>query len=175
MGCGIGGPRAETQPVQPIRIPQGARAGLAQEIRNARGGHYTFEVRACGGAESREAFDTLFRSHFTCRLVLFRFADATKDPRRIQELASAVFQPTFAQAVDASSYQRFVVSQFLGSTVPGANFGIGQGLGVAVIVEKTSPGALEFGADAQPNQAFIRIDSVAIDFNPRPRDDSVVV
>jgi len=64
-------------------------------------------------------------------LILFRFADATKDPRRIEELASAVFHPMFAPGGADSSYQRFVVSKFLGSTVPGANFSIGQGLGVA--------------------------------------------
>jgi hypothetical protein len=157
---------------QAVRIDSGARAVLAQEIRNARGGHYTFSVLACGDGTTREYFETVLRRNFTCRLVLFRFADKTKDPRRTQELASAVFQPVIAEA---NGSQRFTVSQFLGSTQPGVNFAIGNGLGVAVVVEKTSPGTLDLPAPSAPRRAFFRIDGVSLEFNPRPRDDSVVV
>ena len=79
-------------------IAQGSRALLAQEIRIARGGHYTFTVRSSGGGTSAEYFRDVFLTHFTCRLVLFRFADANKDPRKVQELASASFQPVFDDA-----------------------------------------------------------------------------
>ena len=66
----------------------------------------------------------------------------------------------------------FEVNRFLGSTQPGANFPIGNGLGVAVVVEKTSPGALTL-TGAGPHQALVRIHLVALDFSPRIRDESV--
>ena len=90
-----------------LRVDQGTRAVLAQEIRNARGGQFTFTVRAWGVAQSRSQFDDLFRQHFTARLVLFRFA-------------------------------------------------------------------IVLSAEPERHGAWIRIDDVSLDFNPRPRDDSVV-
>jgi hypothetical protein len=154
-----------------VAVPQGTRAVLAQEIRNARGGHYTFTVQASGGGSSAGFFERVFLASFTCRLVLFRFTDAGKDPRNVQVLASADFQPRFG---DGTTSAPFTVARFLGSTQPGANFAIGNGLGVAVVVEKTSPGTLRFAA-SEPIQAFVRIHSALLDFNPRARDDSVVV
>src|SRR5262249_10757978 len=102
--------------------------------------------------------------------VLFRFADAAKDPRHVEELASAPFQPAFG---DAGAARPFSVDRFLGSTQANVNFAIGNGLGVAMVVEKTSPGALQ-PAGSGPQRAFVRLHSVSLDFNPRPRDDSVV-
>jgi len=149
-------------------IAQGAKAILAQEIRNARGGHYTFTVRASGGGTSADYFERVFLPNFTCRLVLFRFANTAKDPREAHVLATATFRPRFGDAGN------FAVDRFLGSTVPGANFSIGNGLGVAVIVEKTSPGTLQLtGPGVQ--QAFARIHSVSLEFQARPRDESVTV
>jgi hypothetical protein len=152
----------------PGAIAQGSRAVLAQEIRSARGGHYTFTVQASGGGTDADYFRDVFLAHFTCRLVLFRFADAAKDPRQVQELGSAAFQPAFG---DAGAVRTFGVDRFLGSTQANVNFAIGNGLGVAVVVEKTSPGVLR---PAVAQRAFVRLHSVALDFNPRPRDDSVI-
>ncbi len=74
-----------------------ARCVLAQEIRNARGGHYTFTVRASGEAASADEFEKVFLAHFTCRLVLFRFRDTNKDPRNVDELAAGEFRPAFGK------------------------------------------------------------------------------
>jgi Protein of unknown function (DUF1501) len=150
-------------------LSQGSRALLAQEIRNARGGHYTFTVQASGGGASRDAFESVFLANFTCRLVLFRYADASKDPSRMTVLASADFRPAFGDA--AAPYE---VNRFLGSTQPGANFPIGNGLGVAVVVEKSSPETLALPGEG-PFQAFVRVHGVTLEFNPRARDDSVTV
>ncbi len=152
-------------------IAQGNRSLLAQEIRSARGGHYTFTVQASGGGTSRDFFEHVFLANFTCRLVLFRFADTGKDPARANVLATAEFRPTFS---DGSTATPFTVDRFLGSTTPGANFPIGNGLGVAVVVEKTTPGALQL-PERGPREAFIRIHSVSLEFNPRARDESVTV
>jgi hypothetical protein len=53
------------------------------------------------------------------------------------------------------------------------NFAIGNGLGVGVVVEKNSPGALELPSSG-PHRAFLRLHAVSLDFSPRPRDDSVI-
>ena len=152
-------------------VAQGSRALLAQEIRNARGGHYAFSVQASGGGTSSTFFERVFLANFTCRLVLFRFADAGKDPRSVQVLASADFQPRFGDGTAAATYS---VSRFLGSTQPGANFAIGNGLGVAIVVDKTSSGTLQLAGRGR-QQAFVRIHSASLEFNPRTRDDSVIV
>jgi hypothetical protein len=151
-------------------MTQGTRIVLAQEIRSARGGHYTLTVRASGGGTSAEYFEKAFLAHFTCRLQLFRFADMNKDPRNVAVLATADFRPAFG---DAKSAGTFKVDRFLGSTIPNQNFPIGNGLGVAVVVEKTSPGTLQLVTPGR-HATFVRIHSISLDFSARPRDESVV-
>ena len=121
-------------------IAAGARAILAQEIRSARGGEYTFTVKASGGGSTREHFERDFRDALVCRLVLFRFADASKDPRRVQELASLTIRPEYGDVGQARS---FTLRQYLGSTAGGMNFAIGQGLGIAVVVENATGAPIE--------------------------------
>jgi hypothetical protein len=145
-------------------IEAGSRAVLAQEIRNARGGRYTFTVEACGEATSAEEFDRGFLANFTCRLALFRFRDANKDPRAVQELASAEFRPAFGKR------SSFRVDRFLGSRGAGVNFAISNGLGVAVVVEKKTPGPLRLPR-AEPHQAALVIRSVSLEFNAAARDE----
>ena len=128
-------------------------------------------MRASGGGTSAEDFADVFLANFTCRLVLFRFADSAKDPRNVVVLGSADFRPAFGDGTDAAAYS---VERFLGSTQPGANFAIGNGLGVAVVVEKTSPGELR-PCGPGPHTAFVRVHAVALEFDARPRDDTVVV
>jgi hypothetical protein len=148
-------------------LPAAFRLMLAQEIRSARGGHYTFRVRVSGGGSSKEAFQRWFGGVLACRLVLFRFANPSKNPLEAAALASAPFQPQFA---DFEQPTEFSVSQFLGSTVPGANFSIGNGLGVAVVIETKAPQTPAVG-----ESAFIRLHDVHLEFNPRPRDENVTV
>jgi hypothetical protein len=148
-------------------IEAGTRAVLAQEVRNARGGHYTFTVKVTGEG-SPDEFDKTFLPHFTCRLVLFRLRDTNKDPREVEELAAAEFRPAHGKT------ETFQVDRFLGSTIPGANFPIGNGLGVAVVVERKTPGRLTMPGN-EPHRAALRVHSVTLDFSPRARDESVTV
>jgi Protein of unknown function (DUF1501) len=150
------------------KLAAGQKIVLAQEIKSARGGQYTLTVRAGGGGSSAEAFARWFQGPLACRLVLFRFADTNKSPLEILELASAPFQPTFLQAGEQPG--EFTLSRFLGSTTPGANFAIGNGLGVAVVVESKSPLAAAPG-----ESAYVQIHSVALSFDARPRDENFVV
>lgn len=166
IGVGLDGPEPPAPP------GPSARAILAQEIRNARGGQYTFTVRASGGGDRRADFERSFPGLLTCRLVLFRFADSSKDPTNVQELASMPFVPEFAVGAAPRAY---TLSRFLGSTVPGANFATGNGLGVAIVVETAQAGALAAtAASGQAGRAFVRVHEVALEFSPRARDDTVV-
>jgi hypothetical protein len=159
LGYGLDDPKAG------VRIEAGTRCVLAQEIRSARGGQYTFTVEATGEAGSEDEFVNEFLVNFTCRLILFRFRDTKKDPQEALELAAREFQPEFGKA------DRFSLDQFLGSRGGGANFPIGNGLGVAVIVEKKTPGQLSFPKD-EPHHAAVRVRSVRQDFSAVPRDEN---
>lgn len=146
-------------------IEAGTRCLVAQEIRNARGGQYTFTIHATGEGSLAEEFEKTFLAHFACRLVLFRFRDMNKDPRNVDELASVEFRPTFGKA------GTFKIDRFLGSSSPGANFPIGNGLGVAIAVEKRSDGALTL-AKNEAHRASVRITSVTLEFSAAPRLDN---
>lgn len=161
IGYGLEQPSAATE------IAAGTRGTLAQEIRSARGGHYNFTVKLSGEATSAEEFEKTFLPNFACRLILFRFRDAAKDPRTVEELAAAEFQPLFGKTMT------FQVERFLGSTVPGANFAIGSGLGVALVVEKKTPGSLTLPENL-PHRAALRVESVTLTFNARPRHENMV-
>ena len=149
-------------------IAQGSRALLAQEIRSARGGHYALAINATGIGSSADEFDKTFLANMTCRLVLFRFQDINKDPRTVSELASAEFRPSFGKT------ETFKLDRFLGSTTPGGNFPIGNGLGIAIVVEKKTPGPLALPKN-ESHRAALHLESVALEFNPRVRDESVTV
>ncbi|MFO0804215.1 MAG: DUF1501 domain-containing protein [Gemmataceae bacterium] len=118
---------------------------LAQGIRSGRGGDYTFRVKAAREGDSKG---------MSCWLQIFRFADVTLNPEKVQELASVEFNP-------AAEVKEYSLNKFLGSTAPGANFAIGNGLGVAVIVRGSGDGRL-------------RVVSVKLDFSARPRDENNV-
>ncbi len=143
------------------------RAILAQEIRNARGGHYKFAVEVTGIGSSPAEFENNFLANLTCRLVLFRYADTKKDPREVVELGSATFRPSFEKTETVS------VSSFLGSRIPGANFSIGNGLGVAVALQTNQMRLAIPGTKGR--WAGILLHAVTLDFNPRLREESVTV
>jgi hypothetical protein len=148
---------------EPLAIAAGSRAILAQEIRNARGGQYTFRVRASVQGMSAGEFDP-FAASLRTRLVLFRFQNMQKDPRVIAELASLEFRPVVGET------REFVLDRFLGSTTPGANFAIGSGLGVLIELQTTRPLTLPL---EQGRKFAIVVESVDLNFQPRKRDDSV--
>ena len=150
---------------EPLAIAASSRAILAQEIRNARGGQYTFRVRTSIQGMSAEEFDP-FATSLRTRLVLFRFQNMQKDPRVIAELASLEFRPVVGET------REFVLDRFLGSTTPGANFAIGSGLGVLIELQTTMPLTLPL---EQGRKIAIVVESVELNFQPRKRDDSVTV
>src|SRR5262249_43077043 len=145
------------------KVGPGSRMILTQQVRGPQAGRYTFAVHACGGGAA-EHYREVFQKHFTCRLAIFGYTDERKDPSQARVFASAPFQPPFGE-----KYERFEESVVLRSQDAGA-FQLSKGIGVAVIVEKTTPGELELDG-----RAFIRIDDVELIFAPRPRNADVQV
>ena len=147
------------------KIPQGARVLLVQEIHNPRPGRFTFSIHASGGAYDRpDYYADVWARNFTCRLVLFGYADIGKDPRRLVEFASQEFAPPFAGPYTAD-YRKYSVSAVLHSQTGGANQ-LARGIGVGVIVEKTSPGVLDVPSGGPRSQGLIRLDDAHLEFAP---------
>jgi hypothetical protein len=144
-------------------LEPGARALFAQEIRNARGGNYTFTVTASGDGESADDYKTLL-AHVSYRLVLFRFRDQAKHPLNADVFAAQEFVPAFGKA------EAFKLDKFLGSTVPDVNFAIGNGLGVGVIAERKTAGRVVI---SNPAATRVRVHSLSLEFSAQPRNDSV--
>ena len=155
-----------------LSINRGQRIMLAQEIRNARAGQYCVNIRFCGLGSSRQDYENFFRRHFTCRLILFRYNDPSKDPRRGQQLATRTITPTF-QEVNSVEFTTVRWDRSLDSPAPGQNFAIGLGLGVAVVVEKTSAGRL--AVEARDHSACLAIDSLEVIFGGRDINEDVQV
>ena len=84
--------------------------------------------------------------------------------RRVREFASLPFRPPY-QDGKTGRYEPFRVSVKLRSQDDGATE-IEFGVGVAVIVEKTTPGVLDVPAGGPHSQGLIRIDDVALNFQP---------
>ncbi len=157
IGFGIGAGKTA------LKIPQGALALLAQEMRSPRAGTFHFRVQACGGGTSKEFYERVFLGNFTCRLVIYRYTEPAKDPLKRHEFGSIEFRPAFVSG-DKPASQRFEFSQLLDSARPGSNFSTGLGLGIAVLVEKTTPGVLELPSGTTEQQAFVRIDVAELEF-----------
>lgn len=148
-------------------IAQGATAILAQEIFNPMPGTFTFSVHASGGAnESPEHYRQVFLENFTCRIVIFGFLDDSRDVRKIREYASQKIEPDFAGPYE-SSYKKFSVSVELKSQQDDARQ-LDHGIGVAVILEKTSAGVLDLAASSERQQGFVRLDDVELEYVPAP-------
>lgn len=167
IGFGTGG----NVPTQSIAA--GTQAVLAQEMRNPRAGRFSFRIDARGRASSEQYFKEVFLPNFTCRLVLFRYADMGKDPTRRQELGSVVILPQFDDG-NGPKFTTFEIVQPLDSTKPNENFSIGAGLGVAVVVEKNPGSTLELPTGGK-NSAWLEIANTVLEFRSRTINDSVTV
>lgn len=154
-----------------IIVPAGAQLLLAQEMRNPRLGTFTFAAHACVRAAS-EAACKQFLDRFRCRLVLYRYNDVEKNPLRRTEFISEPFVPPFA-ADDQPAFEWFELRKLLDSPGPGQNFPIGNGYGIAVLVEHTSPDDWRPSPDLA--DVSLCIDQVRLDFTQRTINDDVTV
>ena len=112
----------------------------------------------------------VFLNHCRCRLVLFGYKDLSKDPTKDRrEFAAVEFKPPLAKS--AADYVEVKVTCRLRSQEAGASE-IEMGIGVAIVVEKLTPGDLPIPAG---ERFMVYFDDFAIGFVPRPRNDDVTV
>lgn len=123
---------------------------------------------------SRAFYEDIFLLNVTCRLVLYRYTEESKDPSLRTELHSLEFVPEYADAAKPN-YKTFQVSKILDSAEPGQNFSIGNGMGVAVVVEKNGSENWELPAANGPQRAFLRIGRAVLEFSARTINDDVTV
>jgi hypothetical protein len=158
-----------TQPTDTVTVEVGQKLVLAQEIKNARGGHYTLTASIKSGGSSADVFERIYGSSLVCRLELFRYANMKKSPLETEVLAVSKFVPTF-DAENAGSIVQFQVSEFLGSKIPGVNFATGNGLGVALIIECAEPLKVAAG-----ESAWLQVHNVTLEFQAHQRNNDVTV
>ena len=159
---------------QPIRIPKGAMAMLAQEVRSPFAGSYVLSARMAGAASEAEFFTDEFLRHFECKLVFFQFSAASKNPIQRKDLAVQSIKPSFAPHGSGDFLNFSLTKEFVNEN-PGQNFSFGLGLGVALVLEKVTDGDLEFSAGLDAKNAYLAIDEVKLEFIGKPRNNDVKV
>jgi len=152
-----------------LRLSKGQSTFLAQEVRSPFAGKYVLKAYIQGAASSREFFETVFLKQFACRLQFFQFTTKEKLATERKELASVSFVPRFV-ADGQRSYESFELEKVFENPSPGGNFSFGLGLGVAILIEKTSDGILTIPAT---EAAFLRIDDVTVEFTGKSRIETV--
>jgi hypothetical protein len=123
---------------------------------------------AAGGVAAD--FRELLALHFTAQVVLFGYKELTKDLRQgMREFARVPVDLEFDDDLGVDREVR--LSARLRSQDDSANE-IEMGVGLAVLLEKTSPGVLDLPLGSR---AWLALDDVEIRFTPRPRNDNVRV
>jgi hypothetical protein len=163
LGIGVAGPSPAGT------LPGGSRAVLTQEVRNPRAGTYTIDVHACAGGAPADV--DFLRNNFRCRMVLFSYQNLAKDLLAgMREYVSIPIEPVYDKE-RLNDWQRFTLTRALRSQDAGASE-IEMGVGLAILIERTSAGDLAVPAGAR---CWIQLDDVTITFIPRPRNDDVKV
>jgi hypothetical protein len=142
---------------------------LTQELRNPRQGLYEVSLQVAAGGVAAD-FRELLALHFTAQVVLFGYKELTKDLRQgMREFARVPVDLEFDDDLGVDREVR--LSARLRSQDDSANE-IEMGVGLAVLLEKTSPGVLDLPLGSR---AWLALDDVEIRFTPRPRNDNVRV
>jgi hypothetical protein len=163
VGFGLSGPSPAGA------IPPGARAILTQEVRNPRAGTYMVSAHLRAGG-TRTAVD-LLRANFGCRMVLFGYRDLAKNLLSgMREYVSVPIEIVLETDTERA-WQKTTLSRALRSQDAGASE-IEMGVGVAILLERTTPGELPIPSGSR---AYLAFDDVEILFTPRPRNDDVTV
>jgi len=156
---------------QPLSVDHGAVAFLAQEVRCPLAGTYTLKVTAGGKAANAADFESVFLKHFTCRLLFYQYSNRSKKPTQHTVLHTVDFKPNFSG--DDTLGEHVIEKEFL-NPKPGSNFSFGNGMGVMVRIEKTSPGKLEIPGESAATIA-LAVSKVDLKFDAKKRNPNVTV
>lgn len=157
-----------------LTLDSRSQAMLAQEVRNPFAGTFQLSVNLRGEASTPEFFETIFGKHFAVKLQFFQFTTPTKSPLERKDLGTLTLTPKFTapNATGPANYERHEFTKVFENPTPGGNFSFGLGLGVALLVEKTSPTPL---LTAPGQYACLRIDDFQLEFIGKKRKDDVKV
>jgi len=142
------------------RLEPNLRTMLAQQIRDPQAGQFIVTLTARGDGSHKAFYEEVFQKHFRCRLTLFQFTTAAKNPEQQRELASLEIRPAYRGEPD-SPFESFSIKKLLGNPQLGANFSFGLGIGVAVIVERATDVPLDLPA---ASSAFVSVRQVDVKF-----------
>lgn len=159
---------------QPIKISKDSVALLAQEVRSPFAGTYKMSVRLRATGSTREFFDDQFLANFSCKLAFIQYSENQKNPTLHKELASLELKPIYS-AAGATDFATFELAKNFENPKPGSNFSFGIGLGVAIIVKKTTGGDFETAAGAGANRSEMIVDQVTLEFIGKGRNEDVKV
>jgi len=138
-------------------------------LRNPRQGLYEIGLWVAAGGVADD-FRELLSQHFSAHAVLFGYKELTKDVRQgMREFARVPID--LESDDDFGEYRQVRLTARLRSQDDGANE-IEMGVGVAIVVEKTSPGSLDIPPGSR---AWLALDEVGVRFTPRPRNENVRV
>jgi hypothetical protein len=152
-----------------LKIAEKAQALLAQEIRSPFAGTFRVALETCARASSKDFFEQIFAKNFACKLSLFRYTERLKSPMQRTDWESLAFTPELS---NGQTWKTVELKHEFTNPKPGDNFSFGLGLGVAITLEKTSPGMLELPADQQHGLEIL-VKNMLVQFTPKPRNDKV--
>mgnify|MGYP002623165421 FL=1 len=144
---------------------------LAQEVRSPFAGTFTFRLRLRGIAASPDADEQFFAQHFRCRMQFFQFTERAKSAADRRELAGVDVSPKFAAAGD--EWETIELTREFINPNLGGNFSFGLGMGIALVIKRTSSGPLQIPAGDRP--LGIEVAEAQVVFNAKPRVDTVRV
>lgn len=166
LGFGLGSGQSA------LTLQKGDAALLAQEVRSPFAGRFKLTARLSGSGCSKEFYDAVFAKNFTLRMQYYQYVEAGKSPLQRKDLGSQVVFPPYSE-VDGKP-ETYSLEKVFENPTAGANFSFGLGLGVALILEKSSEGLLELPAEC-PNRASIRVHEFTLEFIGKERKENVTV
>lgn len=158
----------------PQKFDQGARAVLAQEIRNPRVGKVALQAELAVEASSRDLFRQAFLKHFACKLRIYRYTEDTKNPLLATSFAELTVVPPVVESGRPLEYETFTLEAVFDGPAPGQNFSVGKGLGVALALEKHAPGTWELPGGDERARVLVHVRRMQLDYRPRGINEDVV-
>ncbi len=95
--------------------------------------------------------------------------DRLKSPMQRTDWESVPFTPELG---DGKTWKPVELKHEFINPKPGDNFSFGLGLGMAITLEKTSPGMLELPAETQHGLEIL-VKNVQVQFTAKPRNEKV--
>ncbi len=149
---------------------------LAQEIRNPRAGTYRLTARVFADATSPALYEETFLNRFVCRLVLYQYKTPDKNPLERNDKYSWELTPPLPGSVsDNESAGSFRFSGTLDTDKPGTNFDIGNGLGIALLIEPKSAESWQIEEADAPQSIRLVVQQLNIEFQGRKPNEKVKV